>query len=305
MPRNKPSSTPPSSTTLNDEQEGAVHAQQSTPRKSHTQKRQQKQHQHQQHENVSALTQQLEQVSFDQQQQQQRQTSPHRQSKRKSKPDSVPQQPAVVSNTDTPQSQAQSQTQPKPKRSPKDKVNAIKQFSTPSKSTSISIGNSQTEFPPSNGAVSNGVTNDLAGHYAGPTFHHSPAPSSLPMPSFFASKANMKSALQNGSDLTSPSTQATPIKIRQLADDRDQDDSPLAPFFRADREEKARLRNKFAENGITASPTRPASAGNLSDHAHRSASPLVWQDTFNGVNGRFAYHSLPLDYITDNRSFNI
>ena len=263
-----------------------VHSQQSTPRKpQHPQK-----HTHQQQQkNVSALTQQLEQVSFNQQQQK-HSTSPSRprSSKRTSKPDLATQQAVHATNNHP---SPQQNTLSKPKRSPKNnKVNSVKHLSTPSKPTSIP--SQQNSFPPSNGLPA-----DLAAHYAGPTFHHSPAPSSLPVPSFFASKANnTKTGLHNGCDSNSPPNQGTPIKLRQLADGRDQDDSPLAPFFKADREEKARLRSKYtAENGITGSPTRPASAGGITERSHlRSESPLMWQETpRNGsVNGRFSFHSL-------------
>ena len=301
MPRNKNSSTLT--------HEGAAHSQQSTPRKQqHPPQKQQ--HQQLQQQNVSALSQQLEQVSLDRQQQLQqlpKHTSPprRRSSKRKSKPEFVaPQvtQPGVrdVANGDLPPS-----AQPKPKRSPKNnKVNGVKQFSTPSKPTSIPLGTAQSSLPPSNG-----IPSDIAAHYAGPTFHSSPAPSSLPVPSFFASKANnAKSGLPNGLDLNSPPTNATPIKLHRLADDRDPDDSPLAPFFKADREEKARLRNKYtAEAGVGMSPTRPVSAGGIPDHRHlRPESPLMWQDASHNVNGRFAFHSRLLFLLRlIHRSFNV
>jgi hypothetical protein len=217
--------------------------------------------------NVSALSQQLEQVSIDQN----RQTaSPKRPSpNRKSKSDNGPGQ-STGSGSDLPPSRT------KNKRSPKsNNINGVKP-QTPSRPTSMPPG------PPPNSVVqTNGtVTHDLASHYAGPDFHSSPAPSSLPMPSFFASK-QAKTALH--SELDSPPNQFTPIKSAQSFDT---DDSPLAPFFRADREEKNRLRNKYStDGGVFGSPTlRPSSAGGLPEV--RSESPLSWDSPQKG-NNRF------------------
>jgi hypothetical protein len=235
---------------------------------------------------VSALSQQLEQVSIDKRHSA---SSPKRRpsSKRKSKSDY-----GTGSGNDLPSNATTQQT--KQKRSPKsNKVNGVKQqqFSTPSKPTSI------PNRPPSYGPATAAATavQDLAAHYAGPTFHSSPAPSSLPMPSFFASK--QKPTLQNGYDLDSPPNQSTPIKpVRPVSGQafQDQDDSPLAPFFKADREEKNRLRNKHSvDNGVFGSPThRPASVGGMPDHLNlRSESPLLWNDSPHKVNGRFDLRS--------------
>jgi Proline-rich nuclear receptor coactivator motif len=229
---------------------------------------------------ISALSQQLEQVSLDkgpQYRHSSSSSSPKRKpsSKRKSKSDF-----GTGSGTDLPQPQAKS------KRSPKsNKVNGVKQFSTPSKMASTPNGH---PYGP--------ATQDLAAHYAGPTFHSSPAPSSLPMPSFFASSKG-KSVVPNGSEQDSPPNQSTPVKPLRSANGQvflDQDDSPLAPFFKADREEKNRLRNKHStDSGVFGSPTqRPASAGGIPDHLNlRSESPLLWNDSPQKVNGRFDLRS--------------
>ena len=206
---------------------------------------------------VSALTQQLENASLDNTQTQGTASPKRPSSKRKSKSDNV------VATSAASQQQDQSGTPSKQKRSPKsNRVNGVKQqFSTPSKSAPV----------PVNPAVAQSIAVDLASHYAGPTFHSSPAPSSLPVPSFFASKLN--------NQFSEPSTsQSTPVK--DGADKlplADHDDSPLAMFFKADREEKRRLRNKIIqENGIPGSPTlRPSSAGGLRDHGG-AGSPFEW-----------------------------
>lgn len=255
---------------------------------------------------VSALSQQLEQVSLDKKQQPHHSSSsasssPQKRpsSKRKSKSDFS----GTGSGNDL------TQPQPKPKRSPKgNKVNGVKQqFSTPSKPTSIPNGHHYPAVAP---AAPTTAQDSAAAHYAGPTFHSSPAPSSLPMPSFFASKTTKPVALQNGSDLDSPpQNQSTPIKpLRSSVNGHqafgDQDDSsPLALFFKADREEKNRLRNKHSADsnngvdGIFGSPTqRPTSAGGIPDYASnlRSESPLLWNDSPKKGNGRFDLRSRSL-----------
>jgi hypothetical protein len=255
---------------------------------------------------ISALSQQLEQVSLDKRHSS---SSPKRRpsSKQKSKSDY-----GTGSGSDLPNNAAAQQI--KQKRSPKsNKVNGVKQqqFSTPSKRASVPPSYSPAAAAPSAATA----VQDLPAHYAGPTFHSSPAPSSLPMPSFFASK--QRPALQNGNDLDSPPNQSTPIKlVRPLSGQefRDQDDSPLALFFKADREEKNRLRNKHSvDNEVLGSPThRPASTGGILDHLNlRSESPLLWNGSPHKVNERFdlrsnsnsKFHRLQTDHSTSELSF--
>ena len=115
------------------------------------------------------------------------------------------------------------------------------------------------------------------------------------MPSFFASKA--KPALRNSHELESPPNQSTPIKpLRRLNSQtyRDEDDSPLAPFFKADRKERNRLRNKQSgDSGVFDSPTqRPASTSEIPDDLNlRAESPLLWIDSPRKVHGRFDLRS--------------
>ena len=240
---------------------------------------------------ISSLTQQLEQISLDKSRQF---SSPKRNSsssKRKSKSD-------YGQTNDIPQTTNTGQ-QPKPKRSPKsNKVNGVKQPSTPSKPTSIPSQQSQPSQVPSNSVPHNyaPAVQDLASHYAGPTFHSSPAPSSLPVPSFLASKA--KPPTQNG-DMNSPPNQSTPVKSRG----QDGDDSPLALFFKADREEKSRLRSKYSvDNGVFGSPTlRPASAGGIPDLMNlRSESPVFWNESPHKPNGRFDWKSIYIHMLLAN-----
>jgi hypothetical protein len=107
------------------------------------------------------------------------------------------------------------------------------------------------------------------------------------MPSFFAAK-HARTGLQNF-EMDSPPNQSTPIKTIRSFDSHDQDNSPLAPFFKADREEKNRLRGKYTtDSGVFGSPTlRPSSAGGVPEHYNlRSESPLSWDSPHKG-NGHF------------------
>ncbi|TGZ81071.1 hypothetical protein EX30DRAFT_395881 [Ascodesmis nigricans] len=78
--------------------------------------------------------------------------------------------------------------------------------------------------------------------YAGPTFHQSPAPSSLPVPKFFSKSApppqdtNHLSSLDNtGKKVPDSPFSASPMPLGRQED-------PLERLFRADREEKERKR---------------------------------------------------------------
>lgn len=84
--------------------------------------------------------------------------------------------------------------------------------------------------------------------YAGPTFHASPAPSALPIPSFYSKsvpespaihplKPSMETRLSE-----SPTPGLAPISQAQL-NNQQREESPLDLFFKADREEKARARS--------------------------------------------------------------
>ena len=241
---------------------------------------------------VSALSQQLGRVSSDKPPPQAAplNLSPKRpSSKRRGKADSNPSSGSEPA--------AQTPAQPRTKRSPKGtKVNEAKHFSSPSKPTSIPNG--QPAAPHTAQSL------DLASsHYAGPTFHSSPAPSSLPMPSFLASRTTASSkptfpiAHEPGS--WSPPNQSTPVKPNQPfngPDFPDQDDSPLGPLFRADREEKNRLRDlNVAETRALGSPTqRPASAGGIPDHfnLHRAESPVAATGAYQRLSTQFEFKSI-------------
>ncbi|ORY69479.1 uncharacterized protein BCR38DRAFT_86326 [Pseudomassariella vexata] len=98
----------------------------------------------------------------------------------------------------------------------------------------------------------------VAPAFAGATFHHSPAPSALPIPSFLS---------RTFSAPDSPSQRASPAEATQepsppTTDSEDagelspppnvprNDDSPLEVFFKAQRDEKARTRRASSANAV-------------------------------------------------------
>lgn len=86
--------------------------------------------------------------------------------------------------------------------------------------------------------------------YAGPTFHASPAASSLPIPKFFskqmtsadAPSSSSSKSREDSSENSSAKSEDSPTTMDALlvANDPTKDPSPLDIFFKADREEKAR-----------------------------------------------------------------
>jgi hypothetical protein len=106
--------------------------------------------------------------------------------------------------------------------------------------------------------------------YAGPTFHASPAPSALPIPSFYSKSVPDSpgvKGLQHAREVSLPhnSTSSTPPAPTRN-NEFQREESPLDFFFKADREEKARARSaSSAQNAVTATgpfqpPTSPRSS---------------------------------------------
>lgn len=110
--------------------------------------------------------------------------------------------------------------------------------------------------------------------YAGPTFHASPAPSSLPIPKFFAKPAALDDK-PTDSNPTSTDDSSSQDSVSGHEDDsptsrnsllaqsvQPREPSPLDIFFKADREEKARLNQtsplaavRVVERAKSASPS--------------------------------------------------
>ncbi|KAI9832505.1 MAG: hypothetical protein M1819_004294 [Sarea resinae] len=107
---------------------------------------------------------------------------------------------------------------------------------------------------PNSGSRRSITTPMKAAAYAGPTFHASPAPSALPMPSFFSKsvpEVSSKSALQARlEEESSDNSEKSPVEQPSQLDNgiRELDESPLDLFFRADRQEKARAKDRSTSN---------------------------------------------------------
>lgn len=98
--------------------------------------------------------------------------------------------------------------------------------------------------------------------FAGPTFHASPAPSTLPIPSFYSKSVPDSPGIKGikpRKEPSSPDSSSPPIPASNLQFHREE--SPLDIFFRADREEKARARSaSSSQTAVTASgPFHPPS----------------------------------------------
>ena len=140
--------------------------------------------------------------------------------------------------------------------------------------------------------------------YAGPTFHASPAPSSLPMPKFFSksvpevNKAKGLTAMMESEVSEEPvsqeSSEGSPmLEKAERTQNQIREESPLDIFFRADREEKARARlnnsrspltnGSSGENAFGAQDAIPSIPSPTLDHVrHHSRHP-----TGSSTNGLF------------------
>ena len=101
--------------------------------------------------------------------------------------------------------------------------------------------------------------------YAGPTFHASPAPSSLPIPKFFAKPISQTDVSENlksvsSDELSSHDSSSQPggdsptlRNSLRVAEKQAREPSPLDIFFKADREEKARKAQSIPNSATIAS----------------------------------------------------
>ncbi|SLM35724.1 hypothetical protein LPUS_05084 [Lasallia pustulata] len=157
-----------------------------------------------------------------------------------------------------------------------------------SPSTKPKVNRTPRPNPRTNSATPVRPGNTPVQAYAGPTFHASPAPSSLPMPKFFSKSVpdiNRKNSLkammeEDQSEKSSEKSEESPtIMSAQRASERQvREESPLDIFFNADREEKNK-RRQGSEYGIAADnfgSGRPAmnalqqgQRSPLRDHAYR------------------------------------
>ncbi|KAL8687553.1 MAG: hypothetical protein Q9224_005117 [Gallowayella concinna] len=87
--------------------------------------------------------------------------------------------------------------------------------------------------------------------YAGPTFHASPAASSLPMPKFYSKSvpdvnktSSMQTAMKEAAELSSDHSEDSPTPgfAQRVGQEQAREESPLDIFFKADREQRERQR---------------------------------------------------------------
>lgn len=134
--------------------------------------------------------------------------------------------------------------------------------------TSPAVARNNRTTPPLTGAQSAGIpftkpTNTpatVAAAYAGPTFHASPAPSALPIPSFYSkSVPDSPSIRQMFKDKQTPSPAPTPPTEKASYND-----SPLDIFFNADRAEKERARSAISAKIVNGPFQPPAASSRIS-----------------------------------------
>jgi hypothetical protein len=126
-------------------------------------------------------------------------------------------------------------------------------------------GAQPTSGPPS----SKPITTPSTPAFAGPTFHASPAPSALPIPSFYSRSVPESPGIKGLKAFKEPSSSdSTTPPPAPVSNHREE--SPLDLFFRADREEKARARSaSSAQSAVAVSaPFRPPS-----ESPHTSQTP--------------------------------
>ncbi|KAL2022294.1 hypothetical protein VTK56DRAFT_5692 [Thermocarpiscus australiensis] len=114
--------------------------------------------------------------------------------------------------------------------------------------------------------------------FAGATFHASPAPSSLPIPSFLAKALDSPGLRDTDRIHREPSPPATDSEAptpqnRLLPPDDSREESPLDIFFRADRAEKERARRASCANILSSSPGPLSAPAQIQPFSH-AQSPL-------------------------------
>lgn len=132
--------------------------------------------------------------------------------------------------------------------------------------TSPAATRKDRKTPPQNGPLSAGMPSarpmntPSTAAYAGSTFHASPAPSALPIPSFY-SKSVPESpglrGLRGLKDNSSASHLATPPSVKTPAKKFQREESPLDIFFNADRAEKERARSAISYQSAANGPFQP------------------------------------------------
>jgi len=120
--------------------------------------------------------------------------------------------------------------------------------------------------------------------YAGPTFHASPAPSALPIPSFYSKSVPDSPGMKMMKEpFQSPPNVPPQVQVRR-------EESPLDFFFRADREEKARARSATLTATKPTGPFLPPSGSPQTNQTSPAPAPQTRPRTSkrNSSSGMFA-----------------
>ena len=134
--------------------------------------------------------------------------------------------------------------------------------------TSPGVTRKDRNTPPLTGAQSVGlpsstrpISTTSTAAYAGPTFHASPAPSALPIPSFYSKSVpdspGMKGIMSLKEEILSSTKFTPPPAVTPARTDFQREESPLDLFFKADREEKARARSAAQTSTAAIAPFQP------------------------------------------------
>ncbi|KAL8700779.1 MAG: hypothetical protein Q9201_005260 [Fulgogasparrea decipioides] len=100
-------------------------------------------------------------------------------------------------------------------------------------------------------------------YYAGPTFHASPAASSLPMPKFFSKSVpevnkvpSMQTMMNETGETSSDQSEDSPTLaiVKRVGEQPSREESPLDIFFKADREQKERQRKEQEVDSVGQDP---------------------------------------------------
>lgn len=159
-------------------------------------------------------------------------------------------------NTPAPESQANG-SRPKPRSTKSSRSNnGHKQTSSASPATTPGPSKNYRTSPPQTAALPKSV---FPPAFAGGSFHASPAPSALPIPSFLAKSMDSPSVKDTARANSEPSPPATDSeaptpRTRFPVGDISREESPLDIFFRADRAEKERARSGSSANAYAHSP---------------------------------------------------
>lgn len=159
--------------------------------------------------------------------------------------------------------------------------------------TSPAVMRNARSSPPASGAQSAGlplstkpISTPTTAAFAGPTFHASPAPSALPIPSFYSKSVPESPGFKNLKSIKKDVT-FTPKTISPVSRaEEHREESPLDFFFKKDREEKERARSASSSQAAPTGPFPPPARGNQTPPAssnQNSARRTVNRNSSGGI----------------------